>query len=68
MESSQLILYPTETVYGLGVNPFDDLALKKLSEYYRLTSSVSEEITTAVTDYRELIMEAQRFSLLLDEE
>lgn len=27
-----MILYPTETLYGLGVNPFDALALKKLFE------------------------------------
>ncbi len=27
-----MILYPTETIYGLGVNPFDAEALKKLFE------------------------------------
>lgn len=25
-----MILYPTETIYGIGVNPFDETALKKL--------------------------------------
>ena len=25
-----LVVYPTETVYGIGANPFDQVAIKKL--------------------------------------
>lgn len=32
MHQSEIILYPTESVYGLGVNPFDALALERLYE------------------------------------
>ena len=32
MTNSEIILYPTESVYGLGVNPFDAGALEQLYE------------------------------------
>lgn len=28
--NGQLVVYPTETVYGIGANPFDQVAIKKL--------------------------------------
>ena len=30
LQSSGSIVYPTDTVYGLGVNPFDDFAVRRL--------------------------------------
>ena len=30
MSNSEIILFPTESVYGLGVNPFDGEALEQL--------------------------------------
>lgn len=30
VEQGHLVVYPTETVYGIGANPFDQVAIKKL--------------------------------------
>ena len=30
VQAGHLIVYPTETVYGIGANPFDQVAIKKL--------------------------------------
>jgi L-threonylcarbamoyladenylate synthase len=40
MSNSEIILYPTESVYGLGVNPFDTEALERL---YQLKGRVGDK-------------------------
>jgi len=40
MTNPEIILYPTESVYGLGVNPFDGGALEQL---YQLKGRVGDK-------------------------
>ncbi len=48
MESGEIILYPTDTLYGLGANIFDENALKKL--YSVKKRSTTKPISVCVSN------------------
>lgn len=48
MESGEIILYPTDTLYGLGANIFDENALKKI--YSIKKRSTSKPISVCVSN------------------
>ena len=36
VKAGNLVVYPTDTVYGIGANPFDQVAVKKLFKVFSL--------------------------------
>jgi tRNA threonylcarbamoyl adenosine modification protein (Sua5/YciO/YrdC/YwlC family) len=53
INEGSLIVYPTDTLYGLGADPFKNECIMKINEVKG--RNMSQEISVAVTDMTELI-------------
>jgi L-threonylcarbamoyladenylate synthase len=56
-----LVVYPTETLYGLGGDPFNDFVIKKIFRIKRRPSDMGLAVATASIDDFELVAEVPEY-------